>query len=149
MARNGSQGRASEVYPSDRIEVQQASPAALRWSAALTWFMRILALVWIMKGLGAWAVIIGVWAPIGDFEARSTGYQAIIIYFALIDLVAAVGLWMASSWGGIVWLLAIMSHLILAAFFPDIVAGGMPVMVLSLTLITVYLALSWLAAREL
>jgi hypothetical protein len=148
MARNGSQGRASEVYASDRIEVQQASPAALRWSAALTWFMRILALVWIMKGLSAWAVIIGVWTPIGNFEARSTGYQAIIIYFALIDLVAAVGLWMASSWGGIVWLLAIMSHLILAAFFPDIVAGGMPVMALSLTLITVYLALSWLAARE-
>jgi hypothetical protein len=148
MARNGSQGRASEVYASDRIEVQQASPAALRWSAALTWFMRILALVWIMKGLSAWAVIIGVWTPIGNFEARSTGYQAIIIYFALIDLVAAVGLWMASSWGGIVWLLAIMSHLILAAFFPDIVAGGMPVMALSLTLITFYLALSWLAARE-
>jgi hypothetical protein len=148
MARNGSQGRASEVYASDRIEVQQASPAALRWSAALTWFMRILALVWIMKGLSAWAVIIGVWTPIGNFEARPTGYQAIIIYFALIDLVAAVGLWMASSWGGIVWLLAIMSHLILAAFFPDIVAGGMPVMALSLTLITFYLALSWLAARE-
>lgn len=148
MARNGSQGRASEAYASDRIEVQQASPAAMRWSAALTWFMRILALVWIMKGLSAWAVIIGVWTPIGHFEARPTGYQAIIIYFALIDLVAAVGLWMASSWGGIVWLLAIMSHLILAAFFPDIVAGGMPVMALSLALITVYLALSWLAARE-
>ena len=148
MARNGCQGRASDVYASDRIEVQQASPAAMRWSAALTWFMRILALVWIMKGLSAWAVIIGVWTPIGHFEARPTGYQAIIIYFALIDLVAAVGLWMASSWGGIVWLLAIMSHLILAAFFPDIVAGGMPVMALSLALITVYLALSWLAARE-
>ena len=148
MARNGSRGRASEAYASDRIEVQQASPAAMRWSAALTWFMRILALVWIMKGLSAWAVIIGVWTPIGHFEARPMGYQAIIIYFALIDLVAAVGLWMASSWGGIVWLLAIMSHLILAAFFPDIVVGSMPVMTLSLTLILAYLALSWLAARE-
>ena len=148
MARNGSQGRASEAYASDRIEVQQASPAALRWSAALTWFMRILALVWIMKGLSAWAVILGAWTPIGNFEVRSTGYQATIIYFALIDLVAAVGLWMASSWGGIVWLLAIMSHLILAAFFPDLVAGGIPMVIFFLTLIAVYLAVSWLAARD-
>jgi hypothetical protein len=75
------------------------------------------------------------------------GYQATVIYFALIDLVAAVGLWMASTWGGIMWLLAVMSHLILAAFFPGIVTGGLPVMVFFLTLIAVYLAISWLAAR--
>ncbi|HZB61884.1 MAG TPA: DUF6163 family protein [Microvirga sp.] len=148
MARNGSQGHASDAYASDRIEERQASPAVMRWSATLIWFMRILALLWIMKGLSAWAVILGVWTPIGNFEARSTGYQAIIIYFALIDLVAAVGLWMASSWGGIVWLLAIMSHLILAAFFPDIVVSGMPVTIFFLTLITAYMAVSWLAARS-
>jgi hypothetical protein len=148
MARHGSQGHASDAYVSDRIEERQASPAAMRWSSILTWFMRILALLWIMKGLSAWAVILGVWTPIGNFEVRSTGYQATVIYFALIDLVAGVGLWMASSWGGIVWLLAIMSHLILAAFFPDLVAGGAPMMIFSLTLIAVYLAASWLAARD-
>ena len=38
------------------------------------------------------------------------GYQATIIYFAVIDLMAAVGLWMASTWGGVLWLLAVMSH---------------------------------------
>jgi hypothetical protein len=148
MARQGSPGHASDAYVSDRIEERQASPATMRWSSILTWFMRILALVWIMKGLSAWAVILGVWTPIGNFEFRSTGYQATIIYFALIDLVAAVGLWMASPWGGIVWLLAIMSHLILAVFFPDLVAGGMPMMILSVALIAVYLAVSWLAARD-
>ena len=54
-----------------------------------------LALLWIMKGLSAWAVILGIWTPSGHFEIRSTGYQATIVYFALIDLIAAVGLWMA------------------------------------------------------
>jgi uncharacterized membrane protein len=76
------------------------------------------------------------------------GYQATIIYFALIDLIAAVGLWMASTWGGVLWLLAVMSHLILAAFFPGIVSGGFVTMSFFLTLIVVYLAISWLAARE-
>ena len=31
-----------------------------RWNFVLVWFMRMLALMWIAKGLGYWAVILGV-----------------------------------------------------------------------------------------
>jgi len=151
MARNGNQitpHDAARDHLSDRIEERPQAPASMRWGFILTWFMRVLAIIWIMKGLSSWAVILGIWTPIGQFEARSTGYQATIIYFALIDLIAAVGLWMASTWGGIMWLLAVMSHLILAAFFPGIVASGLLTIVFFLTLIAVYIAVSWLAARE-
>ncbi|SCY84581.1 DUF6163 family protein [Microvirga guangxiensis] len=151
MPRNGNNGMphdAARDYLSDRIEERQPAPAAMRWGFILTWFMRVLAIIWIMKGLSSWAVILGIWTPIGQFEARSTGYQATIIYFALIDLIAAVGLWMASTWGGIMWLLAVMSHLILAAFFPGIVSSGILTIVFFLTLIAVYIAVSWLAAQE-
>jgi hypothetical protein len=120
----------------------------MRWNFVLTWFMRILAILWIMKGLSAWAVILGIWTPVGQFEIRSTGYQATIIYFALIDLIAAVGLWMASTWGGIMWLLAIMSQLILAAFFPNTVQTNMVAIVFFVSLIAAYLGLSWVAAHE-
>jgi hypothetical protein len=41
-----------------------------------------------------------------------------------------------------------MSHLILAAFFPGIVSGGLVTLAFFLTLIAVYLAISWLSARE-
>jgi len=150
MARNGSQGPsdAARDYITDRIEERPAAPKAMRWAFILTGFMRVLAILWIMKGLSAWAVILGIWTPAGQFETRSTGYQATIIYFALIDLIAAVGLWMASTWGGVMWLLAVMSHLILAAFFPGIVSSSLLTMIFFLTLIAVYLAVSWLAARE-
>jgi len=134
-------------FRSDRIE-EAPSPARMRWGMVLTWFMRLLAILWIMKGLGAWAVILGVWSPGGLFEARTTGYQASVIYFALVDLVAAVGLWMVSTWGGVMWLLAVMSHLILAAFFPRIVSGGAATPILFLFLLVTYLTVSWLAARE-
>ena len=40
------------------------------------------------------------------------------------------------------------SHLILAAFFPGIVAGGAVTVAFFLTLMAVYLGISWLAARE-
>ena len=151
MARSGNQsatGHSARDYMSDRIEERPVATGIMRWGFVLTWFMRILAILWIMKGLSSWAVILGIWTPIGQFEARSTGYQATVIYFALIDLIAAVGLWMASTWGGIMWLLAIMSHLILAAFFPGIVSGGLVTVAFFLTLIAVYLGVAWLAARE-
>lgn len=150
MGRNGNQknGDAVRDSVSDRIEERTTAPGAMRWGFVLTWFMRILAVLWIMKGLSAWAIILGVWTPIGHFEARSTGYQATIIYFALIDLIAAVGLWMASTWGGIMWLLAVMSHLILAAFFPGIVSSGFLTMAFFLALVAAYVAVSWLAAQE-
>jgi hypothetical protein len=133
---------------SDRIEERRPAPGRMRWGLLLTWFMRVLAILWIMKGLSAWAVILDVWSPSGHFAARTMGYQATIIYFALIDLIAAVGLWMVSTWGGIMWLLAVMSHLILAAFFPRIVAGGWITVAFFLTLVVLYLGISWLAAQE-
>ncbi len=130
----------------DRLE--ERTLGSLRWGFVLTWFMRLLAVLWIIKGLSAWAVILGIWSPIGAFETRSTGYQATIIYFGVIDLVAAVGLWIASTWGGVLWLLAVMSHLVLAVFFPHIVAIDAVSMGLFCGLILAYLVLSWLSARQ-
>ncbi|QFU16600.1 hypothetical protein [Microvirga thermotolerans] len=132
---------------SDRIEERPAAKAALRWSFILTWYMRVLSILWIMKGLSAWAVILGVWTP-GQFESRPMLYQATIIYFALIDLIAAVGLWMASTWGGIMWLLAVMSHLVLAAFFPSVVSSGFLTITFFLSLIVFYLGIAWLEALD-
>ena len=137
----------SKDHVSDRIE-ERVDPRSLRWTLVLTWFMRLLAVLWIVKGLGAWAAILGIWPSTGPFEDLSTGYQATIIYFAVIDLVAAVGLWMASTWGGVLWLLAVMSHVILAVFFPRIVSAGVPLMAFFMSLILLYLTVSWLSARE-
>jgi hypothetical protein len=82
------------------------------------------------------------------FEARPTGYQATVIYFAVIDLAAGVGLWLTSTWGGVLWLLAVMSHLILAVFFPFYVPGGVVLIGLFAAFIIGYLTISWLAAGE-
>jgi hypothetical protein len=55
---------------------------------------------------------------------------------------------MASTWGGVLWLLAVMSHLILAVFFPSFVPGTLATSVFFVSLIFGYLIVSWLAARE-
>jgi uncharacterized membrane protein (DUF2068 family) len=66
----------------------------------------------------------------------------------VIDLIAAVGMWLTSTWGGVLWLLAVMSHLILAVFFPTIVPTSLVSIASFLILIVLYLAISWLAATE-
>jgi hypothetical protein len=130
--------RPSDVAPERRM----------RWSAALVWFMRIVALLWIAKGLSFWAVILGAGYGPALFETRTLGFQATVVYFAVIDLVAAVGLWLTSTWGGVMWLLAVMSHLILFFFFPGIVGGNWVLGAINGGLVLVYLILSWLAAGE-
>ncbi len=136
----------SKDHGTDRI-VERPTPEGLRWSLVLTWFMRLLAVLWLAKGLLAWATIVGA-TPGLTFEGRSTGYQATLMYFAVIDLVAAVGLWMASTWGGVLWLLAVMSHMILAVFFPRIIEVDVVTMSLFSGLIVAYLVVSWLSARQ-
>lgn len=140
-------GTAAALRDHDQLAAP-TGPRELRWSAALIGFMRVMSLIWLIKGLLAWAAILGINLPPPAFEARSTGYQAGMIYFAVIDLVAAVGLWLTSTWGGVLWLLAVMSHLILAVFFPRFVSNGALLIAVFILAIMAYLTLSWLAAIE-
>jgi len=128
--------------------VEASSVRRWRWDRVLVWYMRILALFWIAKGIASWALILGVGYPVPAFEARSTGAQATVIYFAVIDPVAAVGLWLTSVWGGVMWLLAIMSHLILGFFFPSVVPSNVVSIVFFVGFIVIYLVISWLSARD-
>jgi hypothetical protein len=117
----------------------------VRWQRLLVWFMRLTALAWIAKGLFAWLTIM---SAASGFDVRPLGFQASVIYFAVIDLVAAVGLWLTSPWGGVLWLLAVMSHLILGLFFPQLVEIPIWLFATEIVLVFVYFGLSWMAARE-
>jgi hypothetical protein len=150
---------ASRLRPGERLSqrmrvgsigerLRAESERAIRWDVVLVWFMRALALVWMVKGLGAWALILGAGHAAEPFEGRSPGFQASTIYFAVIDLLAAVGLWLTSTWGGVIWLLAVMSNLILAFFIPAFVASGALSVGVFIGFTMLYLVLSWLAARE-
>jgi hypothetical protein len=140
--------RGGNAPPSDDVLRESALGQEVRWNTTLVWFMRVLALAWLLKGLLAWGVIIGVTGAVIPFDDATTGFQAAIIYFAVIDLVAAIGLWLTSNWGGVLWFLAVMSHLILAVFFPRFVSNSALVVALFISCIMVYLVLSWLAAVE-
>mgnify|MGYP003584559176 CR=1 FL=1 len=136
------------VVSPDRIEEQPRRQGGIRWALALRIYMRVLSLLWIAKGLGAWAVILGVSGATGAFESLAPSHQATVVYFGVIDLVAAIGLWIASTWGGVIWLLAVMSHLILSAFSPDLLSQFPMLSVLMAVALAIYLVISWISARE-
>ena len=66
-------------------------------------------------------------------------YQTATVYFAVIELVAAVGLWLATPWGAVVWLTAIVSMAVVELMFPAIYGGGLVVIGLELLLLAAYL----------
>ena len=75
------------------------------WTRRLVLFLRVMALLSILKGLYHWAQVTGfVGGEDEAFENQSMAWQASTIYFAVIELVAAVGLWLATPWGAVVWL---------------------------------------------
>lgn len=133
--------------PADRLE-RDAPHGTTQWETALVWFMRLTALAWIAKGLVAWAVIVGALPDFAPFETERFGRQAAVAYFGIVDLMAAVGLWLASPWGGVIWLLAATSYLVLGVVVPQVVPASVPILAVGAGLILLYLVLSWFAARE-
>ena len=69
------------------------------------------------------------------------------MFFAVIDLVAAVGLWLAAAWGAVVWLTAVVSMAVVEVFFPQVYGGSVFVVLVESTLLAIYLWLAIFAAR--
>src|SRR5207247_6917455 len=82
------------------------------------------------------------------FEAYSTPYQAATVFFAVIDLVAAVGLWLAAPWGAVVWLTSVISMAAVEALFPQIYGGRLWVIGIEVVLLLAYLWLALPSARR-
>jgi hypothetical protein len=120
-----------------------------QWAARLVVFLRLMASVSLVKGLYHWAIVCGLDAPASvGFESYATPYQVATVFFAVIDLVAAVGLWLAAPWGAVIWLTSGISMAAVEALFPQIYGGRMWVILLELLLLGIYLWLALMSARE-
>ncbi len=118
------------------------------WTARLVTFLRTMAALSMLKGLYHWAVVCGLAGPEGGFEEQSMPLQSATVFFAVIDLVAAVGLWLAAAWGAVVWLTAAVSMAAVEVFFPQVYGGRLLVVVLECLLLGSYLFLAIQSARE-
>jgi hypothetical protein len=137
--------------PSDMLDPVLADKAAKRgtWTEYLILFLRIMAAISLVKGLYHWAQVCGIGAPVDDgFEAHTIAWQTATVFFAVLDLVAAVGLWLAAAWGAVVWLTSVVSMAAVEVFFPQVYGGSLLIVLVEMTLLVAYLFLAIVAARE-
>jgi hypothetical protein len=119
------------------------------WTGWLILYVRALAVISMLKGLYHWSLVCGIGENFNStFELAPVAWKAATIFFAVIDLVAAVGLWLAAAWGGVVWLTAAISMAAVEVLFPNIYGGRILVVVAELAAIAAYLGLTVLASRE-
>src|SRR5579859_487494 len=119
------------------------------WTRRLVLFLRVMAVLSIIKGLYHWAQVTGFVGGEDDaFENQPMAWQAATVYFAVIELVAAVGLWLATPWGAVVWLTTVVSMAVIELMFPGIYGGSLIVVGIEAFMLAAYLALAWIAARE-
>jgi hypothetical protein len=119
------------------------------WTRWLVIFLRAMAGVSLLKGLYHWSLVLGIGdGPGSTFESASMPWQAATVFFAVIDLVAAVGLWLAAAWGGVVWLTAAISMAAIEMLFPQVYGGRMWIAILELAAIAVYSLLTLKAGNE-
>jgi uncharacterized protein DUF6163 len=144
----------SDPYASDPVRTlepvhaEEPSQDQARWTRRLVIFLRVMAVLSMAKGLYNWAIVCGFIGPIDGFEYQPLPWQTATVYFAVIDLVAAIGLWLAAAWGAVVWLTASVSMAAVEVFFPQVYGGRWVVVLIVAALLFSYLFLAIQSARE-
>ena len=131
------------------VQEYTGEPEIGRWTWRLVLFLRVMAAASMLKGLYHWAQVCGIGVPDNEiFEYHSIAWQTATVFFAVIDLVAAVGLWLAAAWGAVIWLTAVASMLAVEIFFPQVFGGGILIGLVEGSLLALYLLLALKAAQE-
>lgn len=118
----------------------------MQWDRVLITFFRFVAVFQMIKGMTHWNFILqGGGSTPGVMDA-SPEWLAANIYFAILDPVSAVGLWLTSSWGAVLWMLAAGSQIAMSAMFPQVfgalwmLAGWNVMLILTYGLLTYQVA---------
>src|SRR5437764_9352964 len=140
--------RTDERHTLEPVHVDDGEDEGKQWAGWLVVFLRAMAAVSLCKGLYHWAVICGLNAPFpSGFDAYPVPYQVATVFFAVIDLVAGVGLWLAAPWGAVVWLTSVISMAAVEGLFPQIYGGNIWIVMAEVVLLGTYLWLALMAAR--
>jgi hypothetical protein len=146
MAEPQNYNDADDPYRAIRVGDAGGSEAN-KWGLLLTRFMRLMAAFWLLQGLAQWHAVLT--AERAIFETMPQGAALAVIFFAVLDLVAGVGLWLATPWGGVLWLLIASAQIFVATSMPKFFSGGYWLVAINLLLIALYFWLTFEAGRDL
>ena len=143
--------RAMDAHPQglEPVHTDDGTHQIMFWTRRLVMFLRVMAAVTMLRGLYHWAQVCGVFAaPDAGFENHTVVWQSATVFFAVIDLVAAVGLWLAAAWGAVIWLTSVTSMIAMDLFFPQVFGTSLVLDLVQASLLAIYLWLALKAAQE-
>ncbi len=119
------------------------------WSVVLVWYLRVMAVLLLGGGVIHWARIVGVtpWRGVWFWD-MPVEWQAATVFFGVLDLVAAIGLWLAVSWGTVMWLFRALCQVVMHTAFSDVFGRRPYEISFYAGTILVYLLLLYLMERE-
>lgn len=119
------------------------------WAVVLMWYLRAMALLLIAGGVIHWARIVGFtpWRGVWFWD-MPIEWQTATVFFAVLDLVAAIGLWLTVSWGTVMWLFRALSQIVMHTAFADIFGRRPYEISFYMLTIAIYLLLLYLMEQE-
>jgi len=84
-------------------------------------YMRVVALLLLVAGLARACQILGILTPDAlTFENLEPAKRASAITLLLVDLFAAIGLWVGAAWGPVMWAVALAVEVTMYTLFSDL-----------------------------
>ena len=124
----------------------KAGSRAVRWQLMLVWFMRVIAVLWLVQGFAHWHSIL---VPVPSELVTLPGWQpSALASFAVLDLLTAVGLWLVTPWGGVLWILNVALQMAAIVLLPGFFPQGRLVLALNVALAITYFIITFQAGRE-
>jgi len=121
----------------------------IRYQKMIDVYGRLVAIVLMLFGLREWAVILGVVTSFGGpFETMTTAWKMATMYLAVVNLVAAVGLWMRVAWGNVLWVCAAAAEVAFHTFFMNTFGSDYTIVAFHLFALGGYLVLVLLSRKE-
>ena len=120
-----------------------------RFEVTLDAYLLGLSFVMMVLGLRAWAAIVGLLdGPDATFLDMSPAWKIALMHMAVVDPIAAVGLWMRSSWGRVVWIYAALAETTMHTVFYAALGPNFLLVLLHLVTLIGFIALYVLASRS-
>lgn len=135
--------------PAQARKPEPTPEPSFSWRRARLLYLRIVALGVLGYGIMGWAYVIDAvnFGGPGFMDLRIPARNAIAAY-AAIDLVAAVGLWLASAWGVVLWIVNTAIRVLLHTVHSDVHGGNAILTGIEILLVLGYVGLAVMAWRE-